>query len=90
LSPEQVSKQLKKKQGVHVSHEWIHQYILAEKRAGGDLYRHLRCQSKILEGKYSFNHYSLLHLEVESKTLSKSTFSFTQKSTGTSLLLNFI
>ena len=29
-----------------LSHEWIYQYILKEKRAGGDLYRHLRCQKK--------------------------------------------
>jgi IS30 family transposase len=46
FSPEQVTERLKKKQGVHVSHEWIYQYILADKRAGGDLYRHLRCQKK--------------------------------------------
>ncbi len=29
-----------------VSHEWIYQYILTDKQAGGDLYRHLRCQKK--------------------------------------------
>lgn len=46
LSPEQVSERLKKNRGVHVSHERIYQYILADKRAGGDLYRHLRCQKK--------------------------------------------
>lgn len=46
LSPEQVSERLKKKQGVHLSHERIYQYILADKRVGGDLYRHLRCQKK--------------------------------------------
>jgi IS30 family transposase len=32
--------------GIQVSHEWIYQYILADKRAGGSLYRHLRCQKK--------------------------------------------
>jgi len=29
-----------------VSHEWIYQHILADKRVGGDLYRHLLCQKK--------------------------------------------
>ena len=37
---------MKKDQKLCVSHEWIYQYILKEKRAGGDLYRHLRCQKK--------------------------------------------
>ena len=27
-------------------HEWIYQYILANKQAGGTLYRNLRCQRK--------------------------------------------
>lgn len=45
-SPEQVSGWLKKHMGIQVSHEWIYQYILADKRAGGSLYRHLRCQKK--------------------------------------------
>jgi IS30 family transposase len=46
LSPEQISDRLKKKRGVLVSHERIYQHILADKRVGGDLYRHLRCQKK--------------------------------------------
>jgi IS30 family transposase len=46
LSPEQISDRLKKKHRILVSHERIYQYILADKRAGGDLYRHLRCQKK--------------------------------------------
>lgn len=45
-SPEQVSGWLKKHMDIQVSHEWIYQYILADKRAGGSLYRHLRCQKK--------------------------------------------
>ena len=45
-SPEQISGRLKKEQKVCISHEWIYQYILADKRAGGDLYKHLRCQKK--------------------------------------------
>jgi IS30 family transposase len=29
-----------------VSHEWIYQYILKNKQAGGSLYLHLRCKKK--------------------------------------------
>ena len=45
-SPEQVSDWLKRHVAVEISHEWIYQYILANKYAGGTLYRHLRCQKK--------------------------------------------
>ena len=45
-SPEQISGRLKKEQGIAISHEWIYQHVLADKRAGGDLYKHLRCQKK--------------------------------------------
>jgi len=45
-SPEQISGRLKKEQGICISHEWIYQYVLKDKQAGGDLYRHLRCQKK--------------------------------------------
>ena len=45
-SPEQISGRLKKEQKVCISHEWIYQYVLNDNRAGGDLYRHLRCQKK--------------------------------------------
>jgi IS30 family transposase len=31
-------------QGVSISHEWIYQYVYADQRSGGDLYRYLRCQ----------------------------------------------
>jgi IS30 family transposase len=53
-SPEQISGRLKGEQGVCISHEWIYQYILADKRAGGKLYGHLRCQKKRRKryGKY--------------------------------------
>jgi transposase, IS30 family len=43
---EQVSGWLKRYHAIQVSHEWIYQHILADKQAGGDLYRHLRCQKK--------------------------------------------
>ncbi len=45
-SPEQISGRLKREQGVCISHEWIYQYVLQDQQAGGDLYRHLRCQKK--------------------------------------------
>jgi IS30 family transposase len=45
-SPEQIAGWLKGRRGITLSHEWIYQYILADKRAGGDLHKHLRCQKK--------------------------------------------
>ena len=45
-SPEQVSEWLKIHSDVRVSHEWIYQHILADKRVGGILFHHLRCQKK--------------------------------------------
>ena len=45
-SPEQISGWLLKHYDIRVSHEWIYQYILSDKQAGGDLYKHLRCQKK--------------------------------------------
>jgi IS30 family transposase len=47
-SPEQVSDWVSENYDLQISHEWIYQYILTDKHTGGDLYRHLRCQSKIL------------------------------------------
>ena len=43
-SPEQVSGWLARKEGLKVSHEWIYQHVYEDKRRGGDLYKHLRCQ----------------------------------------------
>ena len=45
-SPEQVSLWLRQEENLHVSPEWIYQYILHDKRAGGDLYQYLRCQKQ--------------------------------------------
>jgi len=46
-SPEQIAGRLEVEQNVRIiSHEAIYQYIYAEKRSGGDLYRHLRCQKQ--------------------------------------------
>jgi transposase, IS30 family len=53
-SPEQISGRLRKEQKICISHEWIYQYVLKDKQAGGDLYKHLRCQKKRRKryGKY--------------------------------------
>jgi IS30 family transposase len=55
LSPEQVSGRLKRERGLSISHERIYQHIYADKRTGGDLHKHLRCQKKRRKryGKYS-------------------------------------
>lgn len=45
-SPEQISGRLWKEQKICISHEWIYQHVLVDKRAGGDLYKHLRCQKQ--------------------------------------------
>lgn len=45
-SPQQISGWMKRNLSIHISHEWIYQHILADKRAGGILYRHLRLQKK--------------------------------------------
>lgn len=45
-SPEQVSLWLAVTMHISISHEWIYQYILQDKRMGGRLYRHLRCQKQ--------------------------------------------
>ena len=43
-SPEQISGWLRHSEGVCISHEWIYHYVYDDKRRGGDLHRHLRCQ----------------------------------------------
>lgn len=45
-SPEQISGWLKKASCQSVSPEWIYQYILSDKKSGGDLHAYLRCQKK--------------------------------------------
>jgi transposase, IS30 family len=43
-SPEQISGWLAREEGIAISHEWIYWYVYQDKRDGGDLYKHLRCQ----------------------------------------------
>ena len=50
-SPEQVVGRVEMEQGVSISHEWIYQYVYADQRSGGELYRFLRCQ-KVRRKRY--------------------------------------
>jgi len=43
-SPEQIAGRIAMEQGVSLSHERIYQYIYADRRSGGNLYRYLSCQ----------------------------------------------
>lgn len=45
-SPEQISGWLRENGVDRVSHEWIYQYVYADKNADGELFKHLRCQKK--------------------------------------------
>jgi IS30 family transposase len=45
-SPEQVSLWLGAAERCVISHEWIYLYVYEDKRQGGDLHLHLRCQKK--------------------------------------------
>jgi IS30 family transposase len=45
-SPEQISDWLQRTRRATVSHERIYQYVLTNKKAGGTLYKHLRCQKQ--------------------------------------------
>ena len=45
-SPEEISGWLKKYFQIQISHEWIYQHIWNNKKQGGKLYEHLRCQKR--------------------------------------------
>ena len=51
-SPEQVVGRLEKEGVIKLHHETIYQYILSDKRSGGDLYTHLRHQNKTYRKRY--------------------------------------
>jgi transposase, IS30 family len=46
-SPQQISGRLKLLGSFHISHETIYQYILADRKHGGTLFKYLRCSSKL-------------------------------------------
>jgi IS30 family transposase len=54
-SPEQISLWLQSEHSICISHEWIYQYVLQDKKYGGDLYQHLRCQKKRRKRYGSYN-----------------------------------
>lgn len=45
-SPEQIVGRLKRERDALISHEWIYQYVYADKHKGGDLHLYLRCRKK--------------------------------------------
>ncbi|MCP4234646.1 MAG: IS30 family transposase [Aestuariibacter sp.] len=55
-SPEQIAGRLEKEGIITLHHETIYQYILADKRAGGTLYKHLRHQNKTYRKRYGSAH----------------------------------
>lgn len=55
-SPEQIHLWLDSEAHIQVSPEWIYQYILADKNAGGTLYRHLRCQKQRKKRYGTYSH----------------------------------
>ena len=55
-SPEQIAGKLLKDGVIELHHETIYQYILADKRSGGDLHTHLRHQGKTYRKRYGSSH----------------------------------
>lgn len=51
-SPEQISGWLGRTGGMSLSHEWIYQYVRADRQAGGALYTHLRQSHKKRRKRY--------------------------------------
>jgi IS30 family transposase len=45
-SPEEIGARLRLEGRRFVSHEWIYQYVYADKKNGGDLHTFLRCQKQ--------------------------------------------
>ena len=52
LSPEQAAGRLRLEKALHISTESIYQYVYEDKRLGGDLVSHLRCQ-KVRRKRYA-------------------------------------
>lgn len=55
-SPEQIAGRLKHDEIVNLHHETIYQHILKDKKAGGELYKHLRHQNKTYRKRYGSAH----------------------------------
>jgi len=54
-SPEQIAGYLALHEDLHISHEAIYQFIWTDKRAGGDLWKHLRQSRKKSKKRYGKN-----------------------------------
>jgi IS30 family transposase len=52
-SPEQISGRLRRQKMLSISHETIYIHIWRDKEAGGHLYRHLRCSSKLRRKRHN-------------------------------------
>ena len=59
-SPEQISGWLSKNDQKSVSHEHIYQYVYVEQKAGGELYKHLRCQKQRRKRTGKYDHRSII------------------------------
>ena len=51
-SPDQISGHLLRNDDISISHETIYQHVLADKKSGGDLYKHLRHSGKKRKKRY--------------------------------------
>ncbi|MDD1617625.1 MAG: IS30 family transposase, partial [Methylococcaceae bacterium] len=56
-SPEQISGRLKQEGKESISHETIYRFLLVDKKAGGELYTHLRHQAKPYRKRYGKKDY---------------------------------
>lgn len=63
-SPEQISGYARTQLGWRVSHEWIYKHVLADKRSGGTLHHHLRCQKRRRKRYGSYERRGQLHNRV--------------------------
>ena len=59
-SPEQISGWLVKNDQKVVSHEHIYQHVYADQKAGGALYKHLRCQKKRRKRWAKYDHRGII------------------------------
>jgi IS30 family transposase len=59
-SSEQISGWLAKNDQKRVSHEQIYRHVYAEQRAGGELYKHLRCQKKRRKRSGKYDHRGII------------------------------
>jgi IS30 family transposase len=56
-SPEQIRGRLKQEGKAYISHETLYRFVLEDKKAGGQLYAHLRHQAKPYRKRYGKNDY---------------------------------